>query len=167
MKKKLTPYSDDANDFYIAKYTAEASQFYEQKMLQLVDGDREKLRTEVPNVPLPDHMAYKLEPLFSADGHRQYEFLIEYGKHQPEPGRRNCCSPRYGTGRFRYGKPQRRDRTVPQRLGDGQVGALHHPQQLLSWQKLQLPLPHDRQCQLQPDCIQKCVLLHDEIKSNN
>lgn len=86
MKKKLTPYSDDANDFYIAKYTAEASQFYEKKMLQLVDGDREKLRTEVPNVPLPDHMAYKLEPLFSADGHRQYEFLIEYHTKKPSEG---------------------------------------------------------------------------------
>lgn len=86
MKKKLTPYSDDANDFYIAKYTAEASQFYEKKMLQLVDGDREKLRTGVPNVPLPDHMAYKLEPLFSADGHRQYEFLIEYHTKKPSEG---------------------------------------------------------------------------------
>lgn len=86
MKKKLTPYSDDANDFYIAKYTAEASQFYEKKMLQLVDGNREKLRTEVPNVPLPDHMAYKLDPLFSADGHRQYEFLIEYHTKKPSEG---------------------------------------------------------------------------------
>lgn len=86
MKKKLTPYSDEANDYYIAKYTAEASQFYENKMLELVDGDRERLRTEVPNVPLPDHMAYKLEPLFSADGHRQYEFLIEYHTKKPSEG---------------------------------------------------------------------------------
>lgn len=86
MKKKLTPYSDEANDYYIVKYTAEASQFYENKMLELVDGDRERLRTEVPNVPLPDHMAYKLEPLFSADGHRQYEFLIEYHTKKPSEG---------------------------------------------------------------------------------
>ena len=82
--KKLIPYSTKSNDYYAAKYVAEASLFYEEKMLQLVDGDREKLRTSVPVVPLPHHLAYKLEPLYSKDGHRMYEFLIEY--HTKKPG---------------------------------------------------------------------------------
>ena len=86
MSKKLTPYSTRSNDYYAAKYVAEASLFYEEKMLQLVDGDREKLRTSVPGVPLPNHLAYKLEPLYSKDGHRMYEFLIEYHTKKPSEG---------------------------------------------------------------------------------
>ena len=86
MSKKLTPYSTRSNDYYAAKYVAEASLFYEEKMLQLVDGDREKLRTSVPGVPLPDHLAYKLEPLYSRDGHRMYECLIEYHAKEPSEG---------------------------------------------------------------------------------
>lgn len=86
MSKKLTPYSTRSNDYYAAKYVAEASLFYEEKMLQLVDGDREKLRTSVPGVPLPHHLAYKLEPLYSRDGHRMYEFLIEYHTKKPSEG---------------------------------------------------------------------------------
>ena len=86
MPKKLTPYSTRSNDYYAAKYVAEASLFYEEKMLQLVDGDREKLRTSVPGVPLPHHLAYKLEPLYSKNGHRMYEFLIEYHTKKPSEG---------------------------------------------------------------------------------
>ena len=86
MAKKLIPFSDESNDYYAAKYVAEASLFYEQKMLLLVDGDREKLRTSVPGVPLLNHLAYKLEPLYSKDGHRMYEFLIEYHTKKPSEG---------------------------------------------------------------------------------
>ena len=86
MSKPLTPYSTRSNDYYAAKYVAEASLFYEEKMLQLVDGDREKLRTSGPGVPLPHHLAYKLEPLYSKDGHRMYEFLVEYHTKKPSEG---------------------------------------------------------------------------------
>lgn len=86
MSKKLIPFSTKSNDYYAAKYVAEASVFYEEKMLELVDGDRERLRTSVPGVPLPHHLAYKLEPLYSEDGHRMYEFLIEYHTKKPSEG---------------------------------------------------------------------------------
>lgn len=86
MNDKLIPYSTKSNDYYAAKYVAEASLFYEEKMLQLVDGEREKLRTSVQGVPLPNHLAYKLDPLYSKDGHRMYEFLIEYHTKKPSEG---------------------------------------------------------------------------------
>ena len=86
MPKKLIPFSTQANDYYAAKYVAEASLFYESKMLQLVDGDRDKLRASVPGVSLPHHLAYKLDSLCSPDGHRMYEFLIEYHTKKPSEG---------------------------------------------------------------------------------
>ncbi len=82
--RNLVPFSDESNDYYCCKYIAEASKFYEEKMLKL--GSRESLKTSIPHVELPEHMAYKLEPIESADGHRLYEFLIEYHTKKPSEG---------------------------------------------------------------------------------
>lgn len=85
MKKNLTPFSTESNDYFAAKYIARATVLYQEKMKQLA-SEEELLGTSVPNVPLPHHMAYKLEPLYSKDGHRMYEFLIEYELARPEVG---------------------------------------------------------------------------------
>lgn len=82
--RNLVPFSDESNDYYCCKYIAEASKFYEEKMLKL--GSRESLKTSIPHVELPEHMAYKLEPIKSADSHRLYEFLIEYHTKKPSEG---------------------------------------------------------------------------------
>lgn len=77
------------------QYTAEASEFYRQKMMDLINHDyarRHDLRGYVPNgkggtfVELPATLMYRIDTLKSADGHRLYEFLIEYDIDTPCTG---------------------------------------------------------------------------------
>jgi len=80
----LIPFSDESNDYFCNKFIAEASAFYEKKMLEL--GTREELHAAVPCVDLPNHLCYNYGSLFSADGHREYQFLIEYHTRKPSEG---------------------------------------------------------------------------------
>lgn len=87
------------NQAYREKYNKEASDYYENKMLQL--GALEEMVGWVENqgdrVHLPHHLMYRVgEPIVSADGHRSYEFLIEYHRKKPSEGiyygcRGNTC----------------------------------------------------------------------------
>lgn len=100
IEENLVPFSDESNDYYCRKYIKEASVFYENKMLQLADyvlgqkidakrdeqAKRDLLKTSIPGVELPEHMAYKMEPLFSEGNERMYEFLIEYHTKKPSEG---------------------------------------------------------------------------------
>lgn len=81
---EFIPFSFEANTYYTQKYTKEASQFYENKMLQL--GTRDELRTEIPGKKLPEHMAFKIDPIILEKEHRMYEFLIEYKTTAPSEG---------------------------------------------------------------------------------
>lgn len=80
----LIPFSDDSNDFFCNELIAEASEFYVNKMLEL--GTRDELHAAVPCVDLPNHICYNHGSLFSADGHREYQFLIEYHTRKPSEG---------------------------------------------------------------------------------
>jgi hypothetical protein len=87
------PYTDSLNnvDFEIDRILKEkASIPHEKKMLQLVDGDEDR-RGELAGVlpsglEKPYHMMYKLQSLISLDGHRVYEFLVEYCLNKPSEG---------------------------------------------------------------------------------
>ena len=69
---------------------SEASKPYESKMLQLVGGD-EARRGELAGrllsgIEKPDLLMYHVDVLHSHDGHRAYEFLIEYCTNDPSVG---------------------------------------------------------------------------------
>ena len=69
---------------------AEASKPHESKMLQLVGGD-ETRRAELTGrllsgIEKPDLLMYHVDVLHSHDGHRAYEFLIEYCTNDPSVG---------------------------------------------------------------------------------
>ena len=69
---------------------SEAAKPYESKMLQLVDGD-EARRGELAGrllsgIEKPDLLMYHVDVLHSHDGHRAYEFLIEYCTNDPSVG---------------------------------------------------------------------------------
>jgi hypothetical protein len=69
---------------------SEASKPYESKMLQLVDSD-EARRGELAGrllsgIEKPDLLMYHVDVLHSHDGHRAYEFLIEYCTNDPSVG---------------------------------------------------------------------------------
>lgn len=69
---------------------SEASKPYESKMLQLVGGD-EARRDELSGrllsgIEKPDLLMYHIDVLHSHDGHRAYEFLIEYCTNDPSVG---------------------------------------------------------------------------------
>lgn len=69
---------------------SEASKPYESKMLQLVGGD-ESRRGELAGrllsgIEKPDLLMYHVDVLHSHDGHRAYEFLIEYCTNDPSVG---------------------------------------------------------------------------------
>ena len=69
---------------------AEASKPHESKMLQLVGGD-ETRRAELTGrllsgIEKPDLLMYHVDVLHSHDGHRAYEFLIEYCTSDPSVG---------------------------------------------------------------------------------
>lgn len=82
--RTLKPYSEESNDYFCNKFIAEASKSYKKKMLEL--GSPEELRASVPCVDLKEHLCYCLEPLYSKDGHREYQFLIEYHTRRPSEG---------------------------------------------------------------------------------
>lgn len=68
------------------RFTKEFSEkFYENKMLELVEDEKE-LAGHVPGLDLPNHMMYRIDPIESEDKHRLYEFLIEYNKIKPSEG---------------------------------------------------------------------------------
>ena len=69
---------------------SEASKPYETKMLQLVGGN-EARRGELAGkllsgIEKPDLLMYHVDVLHSHDGHRAYEFLIEYCTNDPSVG---------------------------------------------------------------------------------
>ena len=74
------------------KYTAEASEFYRRKMMGLIERDKHELRGYVPDgkggirSELPATLMYRIDTVTSADGHRLYEFLIEYDSDTPAEG---------------------------------------------------------------------------------
>ena len=74
------------------QYTAEASKFYCRKMEQLIECDKHELRGYIPDgkggvrSELPATLMYRVDTLMSADGHRLYEFLIEYDTDTPAEG---------------------------------------------------------------------------------
>ena len=74
------------------KYTAEASEFYRRKMMGLIERDKHELRGYIPDgkggirSELPATLMYRIDSLKSADGHRLYEFLIEYDTDTPAEG---------------------------------------------------------------------------------
>lgn len=72
------------NEAYWRKYTEEASKFYKEKMFQL--GTEDELKGSVHGIDAPNHMMYKIDTLYSKDGHRAYEFLLEYDIFEPNVG---------------------------------------------------------------------------------
>lgn len=74
----------DINESYWRKYTEEASSFYKAKMLEL--GTMEELKGSFHGVEAPNHLMYKLDTIRSKDGHRVYEFLLEYDIYEPTVG---------------------------------------------------------------------------------
>lgn len=76
--------SSEVNEAYWRKYTEEASLFYKSKMLEL--GTMEELRGSFHGIDAPNHLMYKIDTLYSQDGHRAYEFLIEYDIFEPTVG---------------------------------------------------------------------------------
>ena len=88
MQHTNTPNTDelDINRVLIAN----ASMPYEKKMLQLVGGN-EARRSELAGkllsgIEKPNLMMYHVDVLHSHDGHRAYEFLIEYCTNDPSVG---------------------------------------------------------------------------------
>lgn len=76
----------EINEAYWRKLTEAASESLQKKMRKLdkiTDFHREDsfLGNKAPN-----HMMYKLETLYSKDGHRGYEFLVEYDIWEPTVG---------------------------------------------------------------------------------
>lgn len=76
--------SSEVNEAYWRKYTEEASLFYKTKMLEL--GTMDELKGSFHGIDAPNHLMYKIDTLYSQDGHRAYEFLIEYDIFEPTVG---------------------------------------------------------------------------------
>ena len=64
----------------------EASEFYKKKMRLLDEVEDFKADASFHGNKAPHHMMYKLETLYSKDGCRGYEFLIEYDVYEPVVG---------------------------------------------------------------------------------
>ena len=75
---------NSVNESYWRKYTEEASEFYKTKMLEL--ATMEELRGSYHGIDAPNHLMYKIDTLYSHDGHRAYEFLVEYDIYEPSVG---------------------------------------------------------------------------------
>ena len=76
----------EVNERYWRKLTEAASKSLQDKMQQLDGVDVFRRDDSFLGNKAPNHMMYKLESLFSKDGHREYEFLIEYDKWEPTVG---------------------------------------------------------------------------------
>ncbi len=68
----------------MAQVHEEASKVYTAKMLEL--GSRDKLKGTLHHKDAPNHLMYKVDTLYSKDGHRAYEFLLEYDVYEPTVG---------------------------------------------------------------------------------
>lgn len=49
-------------------------------------GTMEELRGSFHGIGAPNHLMYKIDTLYSQDGHRAFEFLIEYDVYEPSVG---------------------------------------------------------------------------------
>lgn len=80
--------SHKINEAYYKRFTKESSKFYINKMhLLLKEGQTEKdLQNTANGVLCKHHLMYKIDVLYSKDGHRGYDFLIEYHVEQPDVG---------------------------------------------------------------------------------
>ena len=76
----------EVNKKYWRELTEAASDSLQKKMHFLDDADGFRRDDSFLGNKAPNHMMYKLESLFSKDGHREYEFLIEYDIWKPTVG---------------------------------------------------------------------------------
>jgi hypothetical protein len=76
----------EVNEKYWRKLTEAASQSLQEKMHLLDDVDGFTRDNSFHGNKASNHMMYKLESLFSKDGHREYEFLVEYDIWEPTVG---------------------------------------------------------------------------------
>lgn len=79
---------EEANDAYYYKYTTESSKYNIEKMHQLLkSGETEDaLRGTANGIISTHHLMYKVDTLYSKDGRRGYDFLIEYHTGEPTVG---------------------------------------------------------------------------------
>lgn len=76
----------EVNEAYWRKLTEAASKSLQAKM-RILDNCTDFHRDDsFHGNKAPNHMMYKLETLYSKDGHRAYEFLVEYDIWQPTVG---------------------------------------------------------------------------------
>lgn len=76
----------EINKAYWRKLTEAASKSLQEKMRLLDDSDDFHRDDSFLGNKAPNHMMYKLETLYSKDGHRAYEFLVEYNIWKPAEG---------------------------------------------------------------------------------
>ena len=76
----------EVNEKYWRKLTEAASKSLQKKMHLLDDVDGFTRDDSFLGNKASNHMMYKLESLFSKDGHREYEFLVEYDIWEPTVG---------------------------------------------------------------------------------
>ena len=76
----------EVNEAYWCELTKKASEKY-KKTMRRMDSCEDFVRDDsFHGHEAPNHMMYKLETLYSKDGHRAYEFLVEYDKWEPTVG---------------------------------------------------------------------------------
>lgn len=76
----------EVNKAYWRKLTEAASKGLQEKMRLLDSNDDFHRDDSFLGNKAPNHMMYKLETLYSKDGHRAYEFLVEYDIWEPTVG---------------------------------------------------------------------------------
>jgi len=76
----------EVNKAYWRKLTVAASKSLQEKMRLLDDSDDFYRDDSFLGNKSPNHMMYKLDTLYSKDGHRAYEFLVEYDIWEPTVG---------------------------------------------------------------------------------
>jgi len=76
----------EVNEKYWRKLTEASSKSLQEKMLLLDDDPDFRRDDSFLGNKARNHMMYKLESLFSKDGHREYEFLVEYDIWEPTVG---------------------------------------------------------------------------------
>ena len=76
----------EVNERYWRELTEVVSKGLQKEMLRLDNSPDFRRDDSFLGNKAPNHMMYKFESLFSKDGHREYEFLIEYDKWEPTVG---------------------------------------------------------------------------------
>lgn len=76
----------EVNEKYWRQLTEAASKNLQERMKELDSSDDFHRDDSFLGNKATNHMMYKLETLYSKDGHRAYEFLVEYDKWEPTVG---------------------------------------------------------------------------------